>query len=249
MALTDVTDGSRVIQEGIDPVKIVLAAAAKVGDLLTAAGALADGNATTPAPAAYVAGEKGASGDTITAYRRAVVGALSGMTLGDAVFLSDTAGGYSATASTTQRQVVGYSVSATAMLIDPQRAADRFTVVANIAAADIVNTVAAKQIYLATQRVRVTKVSGSWAVVAGQAGAATIEKLTGTQAVGASNGVPVTSANWDLTSTINTVVTPALTATAADLILDIGNRLAMELVSGAATGLAGAIVAVELEPA
>ncbi len=250
MPLTDVTDGSRVVKEASCPVQIVLAAAAKVGDLLTAAGALADGNAATPAPAALVAGTAGASGATITAYKRAVVGGVSGGALGTKVFLSDTAGGYTETASTTQRQVVGQMVSATEMLIEPERMPDRFTVCVNAAAADIVSTTSARRVYLATQRVRVTKITESHAVVAGQAGTATVERLQGTEAVGGGNGDDLLgTTKVDLAGTINTAQTPALTGTAANLVLEIGDRLALKLATGAATSLVGSIWAIELEPA
>src|SRR3972149_131749 len=97
MALTDKTDGSRTILEGRNPVKIAVSVAVKVGDLITEAGALADANATTPAPAAYVAGEAGAANAVITAYREALGGNVSGMAVGDKIFLSDTPGAYAAT--------------------------------------------------------------------------------------------------------------------------------------------------------
>jgi len=118
-SLTDVTDGSRVIAEGIAPCQVALSAAALPGDLLGKSGStwvLADGNNSVYAE--LVAGQKGASGDTITAFRIARVSALSGAAIGDPVYLSDTAGGYSASAGTVG-QIVGVAISATEVLLFP----------------------------------------------------------------------------------------------------------------------------------
>jgi hypothetical protein len=48
----------------------------------------------------------------------------------------------------------------------------------------------------------------------------------------------LTTANIDLTATINTVVSPALSATVADLTFAVGNRLALDF-SGTLTNLVG----------
>ena len=64
--------------------------------------------------------EKAASGVTIQVAKMAVLGGLTGMPLGDLIYLSDTAGGYSATKGTFL-QVVGRALSATDMLIHPAR--------------------------------------------------------------------------------------------------------------------------------
>lgn len=119
MALTDSTIGGRVIAEGIGAVKVVLSEACKVGDLLGKSGStwvLADGN--NAVSASLIAGEAGASGATITAYRAARIGNLSGATIGRPVYLSDTAGGYSESTGTT-KQVVGMALSATEILVSP----------------------------------------------------------------------------------------------------------------------------------
>ncbi len=119
MALTDVTDGSRIIKEGWEPIKIVLSGTVKVGDAIGDTGGTwvaADGNNAVPAQ--LVAGEAGVSGDTITAYRFALIGGLSGGVIGGAVFLSDTAGGYSGSAGTVS-QTIGTMASATEIMVDP----------------------------------------------------------------------------------------------------------------------------------
>src|SRR3972149_3192809 len=119
MALTDVTDGSRIILEGKGKVKITLGEAVKCGDLIgySSGWKLADANNSIYAE--LVAGEGGASGAEITAYRSARVGGVSGATAGNPIYLSDTAGAYSESAGTVI-QVVGIQESATVMQVEPR---------------------------------------------------------------------------------------------------------------------------------
>lgn len=123
MAFTDNTTGGRILLQGIGPLEIALSADAKPGDLIGISSSgtwvLADGNSSPNVQALLVAGQAGASGDTIRAYSIAVVGNFSGASKGDRVWLSDTAGRYSATASTTLAQQVGIALSATEALIAP----------------------------------------------------------------------------------------------------------------------------------
>lgn len=110
--------------QGIGPVQVVVTDTVQPGDLigLNSSGnwVKADGNSSPAIQALLIAGQGGASGDTITAYKSAVVGGVSGSAKGDRVFLSDTAGRYAATASTTHAQQVGVALTATEMLVDPQ---------------------------------------------------------------------------------------------------------------------------------
>ena len=80
------------------------------------------------------------------------------------------------------------------------------------------------------------------------AGAVTldIEKLTGTQAL--DGGVSVLAATIDLKGTANTVVAPALTATRANRLLAVGNRLAVKD-TGTLAVLSGVCVTIEIAPA
>jgi hypothetical protein len=79
---------------------------------------------------------------------------------------------------------------------------------------------------------------------AGGAGAAVVaKKCTGTQA--ASAGAALHTGSIDLTATANTVITPTLTATAADLVLAAGDRVALDF-SGTISPLAGMNVTVVL---
>jgi len=250
MPFADVTNGSRIILAGIGGGDLIAVAAVLPGDLMTEAGGLADANAAVPATAYYIAGHKAAAGDRVRAYRTALVDGVSGATLGNRVYLSDTPGGYSEAVSATQRQAIGYAMSATQLWIELNRGLERCTVVTSFAAADVVNTVAAKVFYIATQRVRVTKISEIHAVVAGQAGTLDIERLQAVEAPGAAAGDPLlAAAKIDLAATIHTVQSPALSATAALLVLEIGDRLALKLATGSAATLANATLAVEIEPA
>ena len=232
----------RTIREGIGPAKLTLAAACVEGALLgyNAGWVLADANAGVTAQ--YIAGEPGAIGDVITVYRIAVIEGPTGMTPGGALFLSDTAGGYAETASTTSEQKVGRSLSATLAMVD-LTPTGKFPVSFNFAAAGV-----ASIFHTASFRCRVTKITEVHATVAGQAGTATVERLQGTEAPGSGDDL-LGATKVDLTGTINTVQSPALTGTAANLVLETGNRLALKLASGAATSLANANVTVELERA
>ena len=71
-----------------------------------------------------------------------------------------------------------------------------------------------------------------------------IEKLTGTQALGA--GVSMIVSAWDLKAVINTVVTKAKTATAANAKLAKGDRVALKD-TGVLTAVAGVVVVLKLD--
>lgn len=123
MAFTDNTTGGRTILQGIGPVQIAITDTVKPGDLigLNSSGnwVRADGNSSPAIGAKFIAGQAGVSGDTITAYAKAVIGGVSGAAKGDRVFLSDTAGQYASSASATLRQQVGIALTATEALIEP----------------------------------------------------------------------------------------------------------------------------------
>lgn len=119
MAYADATTGGRILLQGILPVQIVVSEAVEVGDLLGVSSNLwkrADANNSIYAE--LVAGTKGASGDTINAYRIAVIGGITGATKGNPIYLSDTVGETSESAGTVI-QVVGVSLTATEILLAP----------------------------------------------------------------------------------------------------------------------------------
>jgi hypothetical protein len=93
MAYTDNTTGGRVIMQGILPCTITLGESCEVGDLLGVSTgwkrALATAGSTIDP--VLVAGDKGATGDIITAYPAAVIGGISGATAGGTVYLAEAA--------------------------------------------------------------------------------------------------------------------------------------------------------------
>jgi len=223
------------------PLTLATGVEVKAGDPLgyNSGWVLADANAGIPAR--LIAGEDGKG--SITAYESARVRGFTGGTPDASLYLSDTAGGYSDTPSTTSEQKLGFMISATEAVVNLHRFNEKDYVSHNFAAADIANI-----IFIATERVRVTKISEVHATVAGQAGTATVERLQATEAPASGDDL-LNTTKIDLAGTINTVQTPALTATPANLVLETGNRLALKLASGAATSLANACITVELQRA
>ena len=119
MALTDVTDGSRIIKEGRNPVKLTLSAAVKAGDLIgDSSGTWVEADADVPVMPQFIAGVAGASGDVITAYKQALIGGVT-CALGDLIYSSTTAGDYTSTATGVSLPI-GMAVSTTEMFIDLQ---------------------------------------------------------------------------------------------------------------------------------
>ncbi len=240
MALTDST--ARRIVQGFMPIQITLAAAVSMGDLLgyDSGWKLADANAGIPA--VLIAGVDGASGAKITAFPAALVDGVTGATAGADIYLSDTAGNYSATKSATSEQKLGVSLSATEMFVWLHRFAEKFTIQRTFAHASIANI-----FFIAPFRCRITKIQEIHETKAGQAGTLQIERLQGTEAITEGDQLLVTTIA--LGGTDDTVQTPTLHATPATLILEVGDRLCFELTSGASTTLANACITVELERA
>ena len=123
MALTEPTTPRVVYSGWPEGMKITLKSAAtcNAGDLLgyNSGWVLADGNGVYDA--LLVAGEDGTSAQEITAYAGALIGGFTLGTPGGEVYLSDTAGDYTETASTTSSQHVGYVLSASTIMVEPRR--------------------------------------------------------------------------------------------------------------------------------
>lgn len=119
MAFGDNSVGGRVIQEGIMPVKLLLAADVKVGDLLgySAGWKQADGNAGIYAE--FFAGETQPSGKIITAYRQGRISGITTGTAGNILYLSDNAGAYAASAGTVSQRV-GIELGDGEIMVQPQ---------------------------------------------------------------------------------------------------------------------------------
>lgn len=90
----------------------------------------------------------------------------------------------------------------------------------------------------------IREIHGTLGTDAGAVGAR-VRKATGTQAPSA--GVALHTADFDLKAAINTGQVGTLTATAADLELAVGDRLAADIV-GVATAVAGLVIEVDLIP-
>lgn len=118
----------RVIQQGICPCKVVLAAAATVGQLLgySSGWVLALATAAGVIEPILVAGERGAIGETITAYPMAVVEDLDApYTAGATYYCGETgnggAGEVTATAPSTSNDLVarvGKALSTSQIMLD-----------------------------------------------------------------------------------------------------------------------------------
>ena len=125
MAFADPGTG-RIVEQGEGLVRITLAEAVKTGDILGYSSGWKRALATvgTAIQGRLVAGEDGASGDVITAYRRAVVSGYSGGTDGNAVYVAEGTdyGQITETAPITSgdvNTVIGYLASATVAALEP----------------------------------------------------------------------------------------------------------------------------------
>ena len=130
MAFSDPGKG-RIVEQGEGLVKITLAEACKAGDILGYSSGWKRALATvgTAIQGRLVAGEDGASGDEITAYRRAVVGTYSGGTAGNAVYVAEGTdyGKIIETKPTTSGDcdtIIGYMASAAVAALEPGSRAD-----------------------------------------------------------------------------------------------------------------------------
>ena len=130
MAFSDPGKG-RIIEQGEGTVKITLAEACKAGDVLGYSSGWKRALATTGTAiqGRLVAGEDGASGDEITAYRRAAVSGYSGGTAGNPVYVAEgTDNGKVTEAQPTTSgdcdTIIGYMVSATVAALEPGSRAD-----------------------------------------------------------------------------------------------------------------------------
>lgn len=249
MAFVDSTKGRTML--GIDAgeeLAIKDGVSVKAGDLLgySSGWCLADANAGIRAQ--FVAGTacEGNGVTKIRGHKLAWVGFEDGTegTEGADLYLSDTAGSY-ADSPGAEPQRVGVLATKQRGAID-LTGSGAFTISHNLT---IASSACADIFFIATRQVRVTKVSWVHATAAGAAATVTIERLQGTEEVAAGDDL-LGSTKIDANAAANTVQTPALTSTAANLVLAVGDRLAIKKASGTNLGsLANACISVELEPA
>ena len=130
MAFSDPGKG-RIIEQGEGLGKVTLAEACKSGDILGYGSGWKRALATvgTAIQGRLVAGEDGASGDVITAYRRSVVSGYSGGMAGNAVYVAEGTdnGKIIETKPSTSGDcdtIIGYMVSAIVVALEPGSRAD-----------------------------------------------------------------------------------------------------------------------------
>jgi hypothetical protein len=226
----------------------------------TTTGKFTNSNGTTNAEGrAYgVVVRNAAAGEPVTVVNLGVVDGydLSGLNYDAAVYLSDTDGTLADSAGTVGIQI-GRVIPATSTTLgtafDKVLAID-FGAAANAVATDGARTVVTsellaasvdKWVFVADRAYKVMGINEVHSVVGGSSAAVRPRKVTaaGTDAPGAAAGTTVkelTTANIDLTATINVVQAPALAATAADLLLAAGDKIGLDF-SGTLTGLVGSI--------
>ncbi len=130
MAFSDPGKG-RIIEQGEGQVRVTLAEACKAGDILgySSGWKRALATAGTAVQGRLVAGENGASGDVITAYRRAVVSGYSGGTAGSPVYVAEGSdnGQITETKPATSGDcdtIIGFITSAAVAALEPGSRAD-----------------------------------------------------------------------------------------------------------------------------
>lgn len=106
-----------------------------------------------------------------------------------------------------------------------------------------------RTIFIANRKWRVKAVRQMHEVLGTDVGAvsATVRKATGTQGPAAGVLVLSSATEFNLKSTINTVVAGVLTTTAADLELAVGDRLTADF-TGVITAVAGVVIEIDLIP-
>lgn len=110
----------RTVRQGLIPIKLPLSGTVYKGDLIGYSSGWKQADADGSILAEYIAGEDGVTGDEITGYELAEVAVgLSGMTKGNPIYLSVTAGSYATIAYTTFTQVVGRASNTTVAAIGP----------------------------------------------------------------------------------------------------------------------------------
>lgn len=250
----------RIVESIIQDTKIALEAIVAGAPVRkdTATGKFTNANATTAAEARVwgIAKESVAAGMPVTAIR---LGVLDGYTLTSqaydaAIYLSDTDGRLADAAGTVSAPV-GRVIAGTATTLGT--AYDKLLFVDCSVAEGFVNTESRRlvvnsellatsvdtHVFVADRAYQVMAVNEIHSVVGSTSAAVRPRKITDTSAPGAAVSATVkelTTAAADLTATINTTQALTLSATAADLLLAAGDKIALDF-SGTLTGLVGVI--------
>lgn len=99
--------------------------------------------------------------------------------------------------------------------------------------------------FIADRAYKLVGVKAIWTVIAGAAFTVDLKKCTGTQAPSA--GTTMLTAAIDLNTTANTLATATLSATPANLLLAINDRIGLDF-TGTPTNIAGLVVGYILRP-
>jgi hypothetical protein len=224
----------------------------------TSTGKFTKANATLAAEKrAYgIATETVVAGQALTAIRKGIMDGydLSGLAYDANVYMSDT-DGMLADAAGTIEALAGRVIPGTAttlgtaydklLMVDfgggDAEASGTFDVTSELLAASV-----DKWVFVATRPYQVTAVREIHSVIGGSGAVVRPRKVTAaaTDAPGAAAGATVkelTAADIGLETTINTTQSPALSATAADLLLATGDKIGLNF-GGTLTGLVGVIV-------
>lgn len=197
-----------------------------------------------------------AAGQALTAIRKGVMDGwdLSGLAYDAPVYLSDTDGRL-ADAAGTIPSVAGRVVPGTAttlgtaydklLLVDFAANAAGDAIAPVVVTSELLAASVDKWVFVADRAYQVLSVKEVHSVIGGSGAVVRPRKVTaaGTDAPGAAASTTVkelTQADFDLTSTIDTVVSGTLSATASDLLLAAGDKIGLNF-GGTLTGLVGVI--------
>ena len=263
MTAIDLTTANKVeIVESIEQMTLPAAEAITAGMAVridTSAGTFTKANGSTAAEGrAYgIATRTVAARQAVTAVRKGVMDGwdLSGLAYDADVFLSDTDGRLD-TATGTVNVKVGKVIPGSGAAIGSgfdkmlavdltqsgQQAEDDSAYLA--IRTDLMAASVDKWMFVADRAYQVIGFREVHSVVGGSGAVVRPRKVTDATAPGAAAGATVkelTTADIDLTTTINTVVTPTITATAADALLAAGDKVGLNF-GGTLTGLVGELI-------
>jgi hypothetical protein len=254
--------GAPVVQHTLQAVEAVVAGAPVRQDT-DGKWTNANGTTTTEANAYGIVTASRAAGEYVTAIRKGRLDGynLSALAYGDPVFLSDTVGRISSTPGT-QNVQIGIVVSRTGTTLGtandkilevdfPPIGATTAANTPKVLTTELLAASVDKWLYVADRAYQVVLVEEIHSVVGGSSAAVRPRKITAatTAAPGAAvaTGITeITAASIDLTAAINVTQTPALSATAADLLLADGDKIGLDF-SGTLTGLVGQLI-IHLKP-
>jgi hypothetical protein len=140
----------------------------------------------------------------------------------------------------------GPVTSPSALGLDDRKIPSTFTVSAMLPGATPATAANFNAFWIAPFACRVVSIKESHGTAGSDGGAVSLEVYKAADGTAVGSGTNLQSAVINLKATADTVQTPALTATTADLTLAAGTRLGLKL-TGTPTALASVVVTVELD--